>query len=134
LHLVEERTRFGALDDAMVIGTRDGYNFGDTNLGQLGGISTGECGRIVDGAQANDGSLGWHEPGNGVTGTKPTGVRNRHGHTSKIFNAKLVDTSLGNQRFVSVVKLAEGQCVGVPDARHHQAATAIGLLHIDGNS
>ena len=61
LHPLQERARLGPLDDAMVVGGRDGDRFGYTHLGQLGRVRRHECRRIVDGPESDDGGLAGHE-------------------------------------------------------------------------
>ena len=122
LHGVQERSGLGTLNDPVVVrGSKRDY-FPDSNLSELGRIGGHERRREINGAEPDDRRLSGHQPGNRVTGSNATGIRNRYRHASKIIDRQLVDPGLGDDGLVGGVELVERQCVRRFDARDNQAA------------
>ena len=78
-HGAQELTGLGALDDAVVVGGGDGDQLADAQLSEAVRGGTGEFGRVVHGADADDGALALGQARHGMTGADAAGVRQRNG-------------------------------------------------------
>ena len=69
-----------------------------------------------------------------MSGADAAGVGDGHRDPDEIFNRQFVGTGFGDEYFVCVVERPEAEGVGVLDTGHHQAATAIVLHHVHGDT
>ena len=129
--LLEEQTRLGTLDDAVVVGRRDRDDLGDAEVGDGAGIGAREPGGVVERADADDDALAGHEPRHRPLGADGAGVGERDGDAGEVVDGQLVGLGLADEVVVDGHEAGEVEGVGVRDARHDERARAVALLHVD---
>ena len=120
MDLLEEQTRLGALDDAMVIGGSQRDGLGDAHIGEGGRVGGAEGGRVVDRADTHDDTLTGHEPGHRLHRAQRAGVGQRNGRPRHVVGCDLVGANLADELFVRVDESLEVERVGAFDARHDE--------------
>ncbi len=133
VHPLEEQARLGALDDAVVVGRRDGDDLRHAEGGQRGGVGTLELGGEAERADADDRALARHQPRHRLHGADRARVGEADGDPGEVVGGQLVAAHLADQVLVRGPEAAEVERVGVADAGHEQGAPA-GLLDVDGEA
>ncbi len=133
VHPLEEQPRLGSLDDAVVVGRRDGDDLGQAQGGQRGRIGAFVLGGEPEGAHAHDGALPGHEARHRLEGADGARVGQAHGHTGEVVRTQLVGAHLADQVLVGGPEAAEVEGVGVADAGHQQGAT-VRALDVDSQA
>jgi len=133
VHLLEELTGTGTLDDAMIIRRGERYRLADTQIGQGGERHTLEFSGVFECSCADDGACPLHETRHGVLGTDAARVREGDGITREVHGGQLVVARAGDHVFVGDEEFLEAHRLGVLDAGHQQGTGAIGLGKIDSD-
>ena len=130
VHPLQEQTALGTLNDAVVVGGRDGDDLGDTQRGQRTLVGALELGRIIDGTDAHDDALSGHQTRDTLHGADGSRIREADGRTLEVRDLQLVLLDLAHQILVGHHEVGERHCVGVTQNRHDQIATSVGLGHV----
>ena len=123
--------RFGALDDAVVVGARHRHHFGDAQLAQPAFRDGGELWRVTDGAGGHDGPLALHQPWDRRHRADAAGIGEHDGGAGEIVGDQLASAGFRHQRLVLIAERGEVQPVGVANHRHQQHAATILALHVN---
>ena len=134
VHLLEEHARFGALNDAVVIGRGERDHLRHAEFGQLRRVGGLELGWEGDAADPDDQTLARHQPRYRLECADRARVGEAHGRAAEVVDAQLAVAGLTNQALVLVDELLEVERVGRLDARHRQGAAAVWFLQIDGDT
>ena len=134
VHPLEEHAAFGALNDAVVVGARDGHDLAHTERAESALIAALELGRVIDAANANDDALARHQARHALHGADGAWVRERDGGALEIGDGELVRLDLTNDLFVGGEELFEVERACFAQHWHHQGAAAIGLGDIDSET
>ena len=127
----QEQGRLGALDDAMVVGARDGQQLAHAQIGQQGRVGGLVLGGERQHSDTDDRSLPDHQSGHGLPGAEGAGVRDGDGDAAHVVGAQPVLADLGDLLVVTVHEGGEVEGVSVGDARHHQRAGAVVAGDVD---
>src|SRR5271166_3018367 len=123
-----------ALDDAVVVGRRQGDQLADTQFGDALLAGALELGGVLHRADADDGALAGHQPRHRVHGADGARVGQRNRHAGKIFGGELAVAGAPHDVFVGGDEFGEAQFFAAPDAGHHQRALAVFALQVDGQA
>ena len=126
LHLAQERARFRALNDAVVVGAVEGHHLADAEHGAdlVGGAAV--FGRIVDRAGGNDCALSEHQPRIGGHGPDRARIGQRNCGALEIGGREFARRGRERpDRRKRSRTPAKFERAGVLDIRHHQAARAV---------
>ena len=132
--VTEELARLRPLDDPVVVGRRQRDDVADAEPGDRAGIGALVLGRVVDGADADDGALAGHQPGDGVDGADRPRVRECERGAGEIVGTDLADAHPADDVLVGGEEGVEVEGVGFFDVGHQQAVRAVGLGDIDGQT
>ena len=132
--LLQEQTRLGALDDAVVVGRGQGDDLGDAELGQHLRVGRLVLGGVADATDADDGPLALHESRHRLDGADRSRVGEGDVGPGQIVDRDLVVANLVDQRLVGIDELREVELVGLFDDRHHQGPGPVVLLEVDGDT
>src|SRR5690606_7998132 len=97
---LEELAGLRALDDAVVVGRRERHDLRDAHAGELLLGRTGELGRVVHGADADDRALTLHEARHGVHRADAAGVGQRDRGALEVRDAELAAAGLADELLV----------------------------------
>ena len=131
VHPLEEQAALGALDDAMVVRTRDRDDLRHTEGSEGALVGALEFGRIVDAADSDDDTLAGHQTRNALNRSDGARVGDADGGTLEIGHLQLVLLDLANELVVGHHELGEVERVGVTQNWHDERATSVGLGHVD---
>ena len=131
---LQEESGLRALDDAVVVGARDGDDLGHAELGEGGAVGALELCRVVDRPDTDDDPLAGHQAGHGLDGSDRARIRQRDGGALEVGHLELVRLHLADEVLVRGQELRERHRVGLSDDRHDQRAAAVGLRHVDGEA
>ncbi|MBG9885547.1 hypothetical protein ABE10_02880, partial [Bacillus toyonensis] len=131
VHLLQELARPRTLDDAVIVGARQGDGLPDAESVQRLLAGPLELGGILEGAGADDAALPLHQPRHGVDGADAARVGERDRGAGEVARRELVAAGTGDQVLVGGEVLVEGHRVGALDARHEQSAGPVGLGEVD---
>jgi hypothetical protein len=134
VHPLQEQARFGALDDAVVVGAGDRDDLGDAERREVAPVGTFELGRVLDAADADDHALAGHQPGHRLHRADRAGVGEGDVGTGVVVDGELVLLDLADQLFVGGQEAGEVERVGVLDDGHHEGARAVALVDVDGEA
>ena len=81
---LEEHARFGALDDAVVVGRGEGDDLRDAELGQHPGVGGLPLRRILEAPDADDDPLAGHQPRHRLDGADGAGVGQGDGGAAEV--------------------------------------------------
>ena len=128
---LQEQPALGALDDAMVVGARDGDDLGDAERRQVLAVGALELGRVVDAADADDDALTRHQPRDALHGPDRPGVGECDVGALEVVEAQLVGLDLANDLLVGGEELGEVHRAGVLDDRDDERPSAVALVDVD---
>ena len=135
LHASQEHARFGALDDAVIVGAGERHHLADAEhgAGLFGGALV--FGRVVDGAGGDDGALAGHQARVGGHGADGAGIGEGDGGALEIGRGELgvAGAARPGRRRRATYSL-EAERAGVLDVGHHQVARAVLAGHVDGDA
>ena len=77
VHALQERSRFGTLDDPVVVRAGDRDDLADAERAEVATVGSLELGRVVDAADPDDHALPGHQPGHRLDGADRAGVGER---------------------------------------------------------
>ena len=132
--VAEELARLGALDDAVVVRRGERDDLAQAEAGQGAGVGPLVLGGVVDGADADDGPLAGHEPGDGVDGADGARVGEGDGRAGEVVGADLAAADPADQVLVGGEVAVEVEGVGALDVGDQEAVGAVGLGHVDGQA
>ncbi len=133
VHPLEEQTRLGTLDHAVVVGGRDRHDLRHTQVGERPFVGGLILGREVDRADPDDDALAGHEPRHRLHGADRPGVRQRDRGPLEVVEGQLVRAHLADEVLVRGDELGERHLLGGLHDGHHEGAAAVGLLDVDGD-
>ena len=133
LQFAQERARFRALNDAVVVGAAQRHHLADAEDGAGFGGGAAIFGGIIDGAGGDDGALAGHEARVGRHGADGAGIGERNGGALEIGGGQLAVAGARHQVVEGVEIFLEIERAGVLDIGHHQAARAIFAGDVDGD-
>ncbi len=131
VHRAQEVAGLRTLDDAVVVGRREGDQLADAQLGDAFGAGALELGRVLHRADADDRALTAHQPRHRVHRADGAGVGQRNRHAAKVFGGQLAVTGTTDDVLVAGEELGEPHGLGVLDARHDQLTVAVLALQVD---
>ena len=134
LHFAQERARFGALDDAVIVGAGEGHHLADAQDGAGFGGGAVVFGGVIDGAGGDDGALSGHQARVGGHGADRAGIGERDGGALEIGGGELAGAGAGHQVVEGGEVFLEIERAGVLDVGDHQAAGAVFAGDIDGDA
>ena len=134
VHALQEQTALGTLDDAVVIGARDGDDLGHADLGQRAFIGTLELGRIVDVAHSDDDALARHKSRHRLHGADGAGIGQADVGALEVLDGQLVGLDLADDLVVGEEEPTEVEGVGIAQHRHDECALAATLVDVDGET
>ena len=118
----------------MVVGRRERDDLADAEPGDRAGIGALVLGRVVDRADADDGALAGHEPGDGVDGADRPRVGQRHRGAGEVRGRDLAGADPADDVLVGGEVAVEVEGVGRLDVGDEQAVRTVGLADVDGQS
>ncbi len=130
--LPQEVAALSTLDDAVVIGGREGQDLAHGVAVERHGARTLPLSWVLQGADTDDGALTLHEAGHRVDRADAARVGQRDGGAPEVFDGQLVVTCLADHLLVRGPEVDEVHLVGALDRGHHQRPAAIVLLQVDG--
>ena len=95
-HVGQEETGLGPLDDAVVVGRREGDRLADAQVGQGAGVGRLEARRVAEGPDAHDHPLARHEAGHGLDGPEGPRVGERHRRPGEVVGGDAVAVHLAH--------------------------------------
>ena len=128
---LQEQSRLGALNDAVVVGRGEGHDFTNAELGESARISSFESRGPIERTHAKNCPLTRHESRYRLNGSQRAWIGERHGCSHEVVGTKSVRVDLSNQCLVREEELSEVKRVGVTNYRHQQSVRAIRLLDVD---
>ena len=127
----QELPRLRPLDDAVVVGRRQGQQLADG----LPGDGLRRCalplGGVLHGADADDGALALHEAGNRVHGADRAGVGQADRGAGEVVDGELPVPRPADEVLVVGPEPGEVHVLGALDAGHQQLPGAVGLGQVD---
>ena len=126
----QEAARFGALDDAVIIGR--GHRHDLLGADQLGDVLDPDG--IGDRAGGDDRALPDHQPRDGGDSADPARVGERQVAAAEVVGGERVVARFAHERVVLGHEFAEAQASRVTDHRHDQAPRAVLALDVDGQA
>ncbi len=130
----QELPRLGALDDAVVVGARDGHDLADAELLEALFGHGGELDRIADRADRDDAALTGHQPRHRGYRAEPAGVGERHRGAREVVGHEAVAARLLDQGLVGGVERGEIHRLRALDDGDDQPAAAILPLYVHRES
>ncbi len=127
----QELARLGTLDHAVIVGAGDGHDLADAQLTNALRRDRFELWRVADGSHREDGALAGHEARHRSHRAEAAGIGERHGGAGEIVRHQPVGAGLLHQLLVACQEGGEVHLLGVPDDRHHEAASPILPGYID---
>ncbi len=128
---LEEQPRLGTLDDAVVVGARDGDDLGDAERRQVAAVGALELGRVVDGADADDDALAGHQARHRLHGADGAGVGQCHAGALEVGDGELVAPDLADDLLVGDEEAGEVEPFGVAEDGNDERASAVALVDVD---
>ena len=128
----QEEPRLCALDDAVVVGGREGHDLAQAEFGQQAGVGGLVAGRVPERTHTDDGPLPGHEARHRLHGAQGPRIRERDRRPGEVVGADLVRVDLADEILVGQHEGAEVQGVRFLDARDEQRAAAVALLLVHG--
>ena len=121
VHALEERSRFGALDDAVVVRAGDRDDLAHAERAEVATVGALELGRVVDAADADDHALAGHQSRHRLDRADRAGVGERHVGALEVLDGQLVVLDLADDLLVGGEEAGEVERVGVADDRARRA-------------
>ena len=109
----------------MVVGAAHGHDLADAEVTNAVLGNAAPLRRIADGADGDDGSLTWHQPGDGGDRADAARIGERQGRALELICSERIGARTFDEPFVLVPKLAEGQVRGVADHRDDERTRPI---------
>ena len=134
MHALEERSRFRALDDPVVVRAGDRDHLAHAERAEVATVGALELGRVVDAADADDHTLAWHQSRYRLDRADRARVGERHVGALEVLDGELVVLDLADDLLVGGEEAGEVERVGVADHGHDERAAAVGLRHIHGEA
>ena len=131
VHPLQEHPGLGALDDPVVVRAGDGDDLADADRTQAGTIRTLELGRVVDAADTHDHGLARHQSGHRLDGADRARIGEADVGAHEVVDGQLVALDLADDLLVRREEPGEVERVRIAQHRHHERATAVGLLDVD---
>ena len=128
---LEEQPRLGTLDDAVVVGARDGDDLGDAERRQVAAVGALELGRVVDGADADDDALAGHQARHRLHRADGAGVGQCHAGALEVGDGELVAPDLADDLLVGDEEAGEVEPFGVAEDGDDERASAVALVDVD---
>ncbi len=134
VHKLQELAAAGSLDDAVVIGGRQREDLADGVLRDDLFAGTLELGRVVQSADADDGSLPLGQTRHGVNGADAAGVGQGNRGAGVVISSQLAGAGTLDQVFIGVPELGEVEGLRFLDVGHNEQAGAVRLGHVNGDA
>ena len=134
VHAGQELAALGPLDDPVVVGRGQGDDLADAHAGQGVGVGALVLGRVVDGADADDGRLAGHQAGDRQHGADGARVGDGQGGVGEVGHGQLVRLDLGDELLVGADEAGEVEGVGLLDVGHQQGPGPVGAAGVDGQA
>ena len=134
VHALEERSRLGALDDAVVVRAGDRDDLAHAERAEVATVGALELGRVVDAADADDHALPGHQARHRLDRADRAGVGERDVGALEVLDRQLVALDLADDLLVGGEEAGEVERVGVAHDGHDERAAAVGLRHVDGEA
>ena len=133
-HGAQELTGLCTLDDAVVIGGRDGDQLAHAHFAQAILGSASEFCWVIHGAHTDDGALALGQARHGVAGTDATRVGQGDGHAGEVIHGQLAVAGTFDDVLVLLHELGEAQGFRFLDGRHDQRTGAVLAHHVDSQT
>ncbi len=134
LHFAQERARFRALNNAVIIGAGDAHHLADSENGARLFRRALVFGGIIDSAGGDDAALAQHQARIGGHGADRAGIGQRDGSALEIGWRQAAGAGARHQIVKCRHVFGKRQRRGVLNVRDHQAAGAVLARHIHGNA
>jgi len=131
VHDPEEVAGLRALDDAVVIGGREREDLGDAEARERVLGRALELGRVLHGADADDGSLSGHEARHRVDGADRSRVRERDRGPGEVVRGELAGAGAADHVLVGHPEGREVHPLGTLDGRDQELSRAIRPGQVD---
>ena len=118
----------------MVIGASNRDHFADAEGRKVARVGTFELSRVVDRTYADDDALARHQPRDRLHGSDSSRVREADVRTLEVLNGELVPLNFADDFLIRRKKPIKIEKVAVAQNWDQQRATAVILLHVDGET
>ena len=131
---LQEQAGLRPLDDPVVVGRRQRHDLADAEGAQGLWRAGLELDRVVESADADDGTLAAHQPRHRLGRAERAGVRDRHRSAGEVLDDELAGPRPADELLVGVDEAGEVQGVRVLDHRDDERARPVGTLEVDGEA